>query len=164
MDRSTVLLCLLLLSSSVAAAQRSNGYWFAAPGGGTSRGNTQFLIHLGGGGEFAIGRGIGVGIEGGAVGPTEDYTDNVLGIASANGFYHFFPSKSARIDPFATAGYSLAFRRGTANLFNFGGGMNYWFTDTLALRFEFRDHVWGNGSTLHMWGFRFGFTFSKLRP
>jgi hypothetical protein len=154
----------LLLFGSVASAQRSNGYWFAAPGGSTAEGNTRFTVHLGAGGELAIGRGVGVGIEGGAVGLPDDYTDSVLGIASANGYYHFLFKKPGRVDPFVTAGYSLAFRNGTSNLFNFGGGLNYWIWDSLAVRVEFRDHVGGNGSTLNLWGFRFGFTFSALSP
>src|SRR5262245_1083422 len=151
MNRSGLLLCLLLLSGSVAVGQRSNGYWYVAPGGSTSGGQTHFMIQLGGGGEFALGRGIGFGIEGAAVGPTDNYTDGVFGIASANGYYHFYPSKSARIDPFATAGYSLAFRKGTASVINYGGGLNYWLWENVALRFEFRDQVFADGLTPHVW-------------
>ena len=41
--------------------------------------------------------------------------------------------------PFVTVGYSLAFRTSTANLWNFGGGLNYWLRDRIALMAEVRD-------------------------
>jgi hypothetical protein len=145
-------------------AQRSQGYWFIAPGGATANGNTRFTIHMGGGGEVGIWKGIAAGVEVGALGPREHFTDNVLGVASLNGYYHFRPSKTARFDPFATAGYSLFFRSGTANLANVGAGVNYWFQDHLAFRLEFRDHIDRGPLTTHYWGVRMGLSFTNLWP
>lgn len=151
--------------STSAPAQRSLGYWFAAPGGITTNGHTTSAIHLGGGGEIAVWKGTAVGIESGAIGPFDKYVDNVQGIASLDGVYHFFHSQSARFDPFAETGYSLLFRKGTANLWNFGGGLNYWASPSLALRVEFRDHMQGGTfNDIHYWGFRFGLSFTQLSP
>jgi hypothetical protein len=148
----------------LALAQRSLGYWFVAPGGLTSSGTTAFDIHMGGGGELAIGKGFSAGIEAGAVGLRHDYTHSVQGVVSANGYYHFRPARDVRWDPFVTGGYSLFFRRGASNLGNFGGGVNYWFLRHVAFRLEFRDHVAGGGSTVHYWGARFGLSFTETSP
>jgi hypothetical protein len=158
------LLLLLFTFSGIAAAQRSMGYWYAAPGAVRAGGHDALTVHLGGGGEFAIWKGISAGIEAGAVGATRNYTESLQGTASANGYYHFFRSKTARYDPFVTGGYSLFFRRGTANLGNYGAGLNYWFLQHLGARVEVRDHVLpGNGGT-HFWGIRMGFSFTQLQP
>lgn len=148
-----------------ASAQRSLGYWFAAPGGITTNGHTTGAIHLGGGGEIAVWKGASIGIEGGAIGPFDHYVDNVQGIASLDGVYHFFHSQKARFDPFAETGYSLLFRKGTANLWNYGGGLNYWATRHMAVRVEVRDHVQGSPfHDVHYWGIRFGVSFTQLQP
>jgi hypothetical protein len=152
-----------VLITTSASAQRSMGYWFVAPGALTAAGHNSFTIHMGGGGEFAIWKGISGGIEGGAVGLAHDYTDSVQGVASANAYYHFFHSRDARLDPFVTGGYSLFFRHGASSLGNFGGGLNYWIWKTAAVRVEFRDHVSG-GPTAHYWGFRLGMSFTGFWP
>jgi hypothetical protein len=59
----------------------------------------------------------------------------------------------------ATVGYTLFFRSGTANGFNFGGGVNYWFREHLGLRLEFRDNVSTTWDTEHYLGFRVGLAF-----
>ncbi len=152
------------LLSSAAWAQRSMGYWFVAPGVRTLGGYNSFTIHMGGGGEFAIAKGISAGIEGGAVGLKSDYTHSVTGVASVNGYYHFFHAKDARFDPFVTGGYSLFFRSGTENFGNYGGGINYWFDRHLAVRVEVRDHVNANPGRAHFWGVRMGLSFTAFQP
>ena len=140
-------------------AQRSNGYGFFAPGGVTCCGFTAMTLHFGFGGEVMIGKGVGAGAEIGALGTRDHFSNSVVGAFSPNGYYHFVRSPDARVDPFATGGYTLIFRAGHVNLFNFGGGLNYWFHERLALRAEARDHVYTNGGTLHYWGVRFGLGF-----
>jgi len=52
------------------------------------------------------------------------------------------------------------FRSGHLNLFNFGGGLNYWLSCRLGARIELRDHVYSASSaSAHCWGFRFGLAF-----
>ncbi len=166
MTKPAALLLLFALSAcSSARAQRSLGYWFIAPGALTARAHSDFTLHMGGGGELALPKGFSAGIEAGALGPTHNYSDNVLGVASLNGYYHFRHSRSAVVDPFVTAGYSLFFRHGTNNLANFGGGLNYWIWRGVGVRTEFRDHVYtGGGPTLHFWNFRFGLSFTEFSP
>lgn len=141
----------------VAGAQNTRGYVFAAPGQ-LSAGGSQRNYRVGGGVEQLLDHGIGAGAELGAVIPGRDVAHNSVGIFSANGYYHF--QRDRKLDPFATAGYSLLFRNFTANMFNYGGGLNYWFQDNLGLRLEFRDHVRsGVTPAAHYWGIGIGLTF-----
>lgn len=156
---------LLLGTFTVASAQKhqSHGYWYVAPGAASAHGISETTVHFGGGGEYAFPKGVGAGIELGALGATSDFRDSVIGVASANGYYHVLPGRLGKFDPFGTVGYSLLFRSGTANAVNFGGGMNYWFRPGLAARVEFRDHYTPENK-VHFWGFRFGLSFSELWP
>ena len=58
-----------------------------------------------------------------------------------------------------TGGYSLIFRGGHLNFFNWGGGFHYWFARHAGVRFEFRDHVYSGYSIEHYWGIRLGIAF-----
>jgi hypothetical protein len=139
------------------AAFGFEGWAFVAPGGSTSGGSTTGTLHVGGGGEYVFNRGIGLGAEIGAVGPWNNFR-SALGLLSLNGSYHFM--RGAKLDPFVTGGYTLAFRSGTLNMGNYGAGLNYWLGDHLGVRAEFRDHVHVNrGANLHFWGVRFGVAF-----
>ncbi len=155
----TIKIALLLITLSAAAlGQSSAGYAFFAPGKlNTGGGGT---MHFGAGVDAIVGKGIGVGAEIGAISPWDCFSDCVTGMFSPNVSYHFLRGADRRADPFVTAGYTLMFRNGTANLFNFGGGTNYWFARRFGLRAEFRDHVYFNGnSNAHFWGVRFGLAF-----
>lgn len=78
---------------------------------------------------------------------------------SVNGAYHF--NNAGRWRPFVTGGYTFGFDgEVTENLFNIGGGVDYWIRPKVGLRIEFRDHVWsGDGDAVHLWGVRCGVTF-----
>lgn len=154
-------LILIAAVSGAVWAQPSNGYVFFAPGGATCCGHTDMTLHFGVGGEAVLGKGVGVGAEIGAVGPRQYFSDGVVGLFSPNGYYHFVHGKNVKVDPFVTGGYSLLFRSGHANLFNCGGGVNYWFHRKLGARFEFRDHVHWDGGAFHYWGFRVGLSFAS---
>lgn len=149
----------LAIAAGTLPAQPSNGYIFFAPGGVSCCGHTAMTLQAGVGGEAVLWKGIGAGAEIGAVGTRQYFTDSVVGVFSPNGYYHFVHRKEATWDPFVTAGYTLIFRGGSANLFNFGGGVNYWFKPHLGARMEFRDQVYREYAALHYWGFRFGLVF-----
>ncbi len=152
-------LVLLGAFASTVQAQSSNGYLFFAPGGITCCGYTTMTLHFGAGGEAILGKGIGLGAEIGALGTRTGFEHSAVGIFSPNGYYHFIHGPGIRADPFLTGGYTLLFRSGHENLFNVGGGLNYWFHRRLGVRLEFRDHVDTDGTSLHYWGFRFGLAF-----
>ena len=156
--KQSLVVGVLLVLPATAWAQHSHGYLFVAPGGISSAGHTSTSLHLGAGGEALLVKGIGIGAELGVVGPPKNFIDGVVGAASINGYYHFSRS-GHKLDPFATAGYTLLFREGTANLFNFGGGANYWFIPRIGLKLEFRDHVYSPRSSEHYWGVRIGLAF-----
>lgn len=154
------ILVLAAVGRGILGAQPSNGYVFIAPGGATCCSHTAMTLQFGAGGEYVFGKGVGVGAEIGAVGMRQYFGDSLLGVFSPNGYYHFVHQKEIKMDPFVTGGYTLMFRNGHANLFNFGGGVNYWFHSRLGARMEFRDQLHTtNGSALHYWGGRFGIAF-----
>ena len=167
MQRMTLIACCLLLLpvslpvSMIAqevSAPRATANAFFGVGGAFSEGERAGILHIGGGGEARIYKGLSAGAELGYLHPTKEFRDG-FGLFSANGAYHFWTSSSQRAVPFLTAGYSLAFRNGTANLANFGGGVDFWFHDHAALRLEVRDHIWPsqNGSpTANFLMFRIG--------
>jgi hypothetical protein len=100
------------------------------------------LHSAGGGGEALIYRGLAAGADLAYLWP-RGAAGQGIGLLSANGAYHFVNrERRGRFVPFVTAGYSLAFRSGTANLFNWGGGATYWFTDHAGMRVEVRDLRW----------------------
>jgi hypothetical protein len=132
--------------------QRTNrGYLFVGPG---SLGSCCAMLHYGAGFDLGIYKGLSAGAELGYLHPAKHPRVGV-GVASANGYYHFRRDK--RWDPFVTAGWTLAFRSGSVNLVNFGGGTNYWFGTRFGLLLEFRDHVIATRHYDRHWlGFRFG--------
>jgi hypothetical protein len=150
---------LAYLLAGTLAAQSSNGYVFFAPGGVTCCSNTTMMLHFGVGGEAVLGKGVGLGAELGAMGSREYFGDSVVGVFSPNGYYHFKHGKEIKTDPFVTAGYTLLFRSGTANLANFGGGLTYWFHRRLGARLEVRDQLNTTGTIAHFWGVRLGLAF-----
>ena len=150
-----------LVQAQSPGGHSGQGYVFVAPGGSSGSGFTNATLHAGAGGEALVYKGVGLGAEVGAIWPVESIGD-ALGLFSANGSYNFFGSDSDRkAVPFVTGGYTLLFREGTANLWNAGGGVNYWFRDNLGLRLEVRDHIWPRrfGSTTHLWQVRVALAF-----
>ncbi len=155
--RLSYTLAFLVLVSSTAFAQGSNGYLFA---GATKPHNSVFtryqnsFAHIGGGGEAAVGRRIGLGGELGALIAT-DNRSRTVGLASIGPYFHF-PTSNSRIDPFVTGGYSIVFQSGAGHLWHAGGGINFWMHRRVGFRAEFRDHVWLTGEGLQLLDFRFG--------
>jgi hypothetical protein len=145
-----------LLLSAWAHAEGNDhwgqGYVFFAPGGLVEEGHYMGTATFGGGGEVLLYKGIGAGADLGYMAPWRDFSAGI-GLLSANGSYHFM--RNSKVSPFVAAGYSLGFREGHANLFNFGGGAHWWISDRFGLRMEFRDHVY-SGSNLHFLEGRIG--------
>jgi hypothetical protein len=115
------------------------------------------LLTFGAGGEGLLYKGLGVNADIGYQFARRSFTNGV-GLASINGCYHFVNrAKPAKLVPFVTAGYAIIFRTGHANLFNYGGGINYWFTSHAAFRAELRDYRARYGD--YAVAFRFGLAF-----
>ena len=135
-----ILLIVLLPFASAAQSEerRGQGYFFVAPTTTTEGG---FGLHIGGGGEGLVYRGLGVGGEIGYLGAAQELSQGI-GVLSPNVSYNFMKaSKSGKFAPFVTGGYSLLIGSDAVHAFNVGGGVNWWFKDRLGLRLEFRDHV-----------------------
>jgi hypothetical protein len=141
---------------AVACAQRSTGYFFIAPGGITSNGHTAMSLQMGAGGDVILGKGAGIGAELSAIGPRQDFASSVLGAFSPNLSYHFIHDPSRKVDPYITGGYTLLFRTEHLNLVNFGLGTNYWLAHRLGLHLEFRDQIYTQNGSMHLWGVRVG--------
>ena len=144
MRHSILIVFSLLVLSATGQAQeaqppRGRGYVFFAPGTVSNRSERATTLHIGGGYERLVYKGLGVGSE---IGIQKEGGDTYA-LFSANGSYHFTNlAPNRKIVPFLTAGYSGAFNgEGGENWFNFGGGLDYWLRPTKALRLEVRDHV-----------------------
>ena len=150
---------MLVMVPWIAQAQESplpRGTANAFFGGGAAiRDGRSGVLEFGAGGEGRIYQGLGAGAELGYLHPAESFTSG-FGLLSTNGFYHFRTQSTQKVAPFVTAGYSLMFRDGHANLANFGGGVDYWFRDRTALRFEVRDHLLPGHTDTHFLMFRVG--------
>lgn len=164
MKHSILFACSLLLFPLGVLAQEggppratANAFW--GGGGAFAGGEKAGVLQFGAGGEGRLYKGLSAGAEIGYLHPARNFKDG-FGLLSTNGTYHFWTSSaSQKVVPFLTAGYSLAFRDGTANLANFGGGLDYWFHNRAALRLEARDHIWPSRDgipTSHSLMFRIG--------
>jgi hypothetical protein len=157
---------LLFMVPSLASAQnpdrryRGQGYLFFAPGA-----TSPATVHIGGGGEGFVYRGLGLGAEVGYGGEWGSFGSNGVGIGSADVSYHFPTSaQHPKVEPFVTAGYTLFFRAGTSSGVNLGGRVNIWLKEHAALRLEIRDNANGMGTRTpagaqHFVAFRTGITF-----
>jgi hypothetical protein len=168
MRRLIVALWVLAFTPALAFAQnaesrRDQYYLFVAPGGTNSFtfGSTTGTLHFGGGAEGFVYKGLAIGAEAGFLAPVRSFQSG-FGLLDVNSSYHFIsPHKTKKVVPFITGGYSLSFGSGVANGVNFGGGVNWWMRDRLALRLEARDHILSvrSGPTPQAWEFRIGFSF-----
>jgi len=171
--RFTLTAALLLLVSARANAEspvpagnegvehRGQGYVFFAPGGILAEETQVGTAHFGGGGEFLLYKGIGIGSEAGYLTPWRNFS-NGIGLVSVNGSYHFL--RNGKVSPFVTAGYSVAFRSGHVNLVNFGGGINWWVRERIGIRLEVRDNMYSESPfdgthRIHYLGGRIGLSF-----
>jgi hypothetical protein len=162
---------LLLIVPVSAAAQeadhqyRGQGYLFFAWGTGTPAYVHELILHVGGGGEGFLYKGLGFGAEAGYANWGRGYAN--AAISSADFSYHFGRhARRGRLDPFVLGGASflgpmqVGGGRGSP-AGNYGGGANLWIADHAALRLEFRDVV---GATqfwnyTHYLSWRVGMTF-----
>ncbi len=163
--RTAVVVLLFLVTASYAGAQTpergSNttvlGYAVAGTGWVEDLG----LLSFGGGFE-ALFKGVGVGAEIMMLGPSGGFTDEYLGAFSLNGVYHFASSgeRARRLSPFVTGGYTLYFRNGSENLWNIGGGVDYWLSRRVGIRGEVRDQFYlapcSSCGATHLWNIRGG--------
>ena len=154
-----VILLVVLLPLAAAAQSKDHhgqGYFFVAPTTTTAGG---FGLHIGGGGEGLVYKGLGVGGEIGYLGASQELSRGI-GVLSPNVSYNFTKaSKSGKFAPFVTGGYSMFFGSDAVHGFNMGGGVNWWFKDRLGLRLEFRDHVTLQSSSAQFFGVRIGLAF-----
>ena len=137
------------------------GYFFFGLGDAP---NWRRIVHVGGGGEGFLYKGLGVGAEVGYA-RWKRY-DGDAWIVSGDFSYHFRRSAPrGGVDPFVLGGITGFFPTSTgrgAPAGNFGGGVNVWLTEHAALRLEVRDHVNTVGTDYpgpHYVSFRFGVTF-----
>jgi len=151
----TALLIATLAASAAYSQQTYNSQGYVlygigrVPGGGT-------VLQIGGGGDGFVYKGLAAGGELGYTYLPEGIAYGV-GVLSLNGSYYLNRRTTARLSPFVSGGYSLAFRSGHENLYNFGGGATWWMARHVGIRLEFRDYVWPGPE--HSPQFRVGISF-----
>jgi hypothetical protein len=144
---------LMGIPARASAQVRSDAYVYAGPGGVSgSWAPAGAAIVAGGGGEWLVASGLGVGGEAGIF--------KTLGVVSLNGSWHVGQrSHETGLQPFVTSGYTHMEGEGGFSAWNAGGGVIVW-GHHRGLRLEFRDHVRPDDrGTLHYWALRAGLTF-----
>jgi hypothetical protein len=130
-------LTIVLFLATPAAAQYTHGYGFI---GATIGGKVGGAFRYGIGGEGSIAPRLTLG---GEIGGMQKGTSGV--VVSGNAAFHLpISSYRDRVDPFLTAGVTIAHLGDTGAFVNIGGGLNYWWQRNLAMRFEFRGYAGGN--------------------
>ena len=135
-------LALLAVATAMALpAQTYNGHGYAYFGiDKPAHASMSEAMTVGGGGEAFAYKGLAAGVELGYMFP-RGYFREGIGLVSVWPSYHFVNRKRpAKLVPFVTAGYTLAFRQGTENLWHWGGGVTYWFHNRIGTRVEVRDY------------------------
>ncbi len=131
------------------------GYLFLAPGAYVGYSESVATMHFGGGGEAFIYKGLAAGAEVGGIWALRG--SDLLAVFSADGSYHF--SRSRKLSPFLACGYSRIWGDGSANMVNFGGGINWWLGERKGIRLEFREHIYAESSHRQIAEVRIGFAF-----
>lgn len=151
----TALLCFSVLAS---AQVNYRGHAYGSFGFESPKGGSIGDIMTGGfGGDYIVWKGVGFGGDAHYAFPRREPSDGI-GLASVHGSYHFVNQYNPKkFVPFGNAGYTLAFRSGTANFAHAGGGFIYWFNDDIGFRFEFRNTF--NSSGRFLSGIRLGVAF-----
>jgi hypothetical protein len=163
MSRVAFVLVLLFSLTALCSAEspegrRRQGYLFTGPGAFLSEGAATF--QFGGGVEWFVYEGLAFGGEASLLTYAECFQCGGYVLGSINASYYLLKSSPSKLKPFVTAGYGGAgsTEGGGIGLVNFGGGVNYWFKDRVALRIEVRDHV-DTDFDVHQVSLRVGITF-----
>jgi hypothetical protein len=150
---------LALAARAGEPGQTPAGQGYAFFGFGQLPGGGGTVQQIAAGADGRIYKGLSAGAELGFLYPTNEFLYGI-GLLSVNGFYYFRTSRQARLVPFVTAGYSLAFRGGHENLANWGGGVTWWMAKHAGIRVQFRDYLWpGCCSATHSPQLLLGFSF-----
>jgi hypothetical protein len=165
MRRALGIAVLLLSLPALSLAEapddlRRQPYLFGAPGVILYEGGITTL-ELGGGMQWLVFHprlGLGLGFDASILTPADCFACGGVFFGSFDASYQFVPS-SGRLVPFVVGGLGIgaAFAEDGVALGNLGGGVNYWFENGMALRFEVRDRFDRSGG--HLLGFRVGVTF-----
>jgi hypothetical protein len=155
------LIALVALPASLSAQTeedvKKQGYVFAAPGAFLYDGEGVATLEAGGGFQWLVYRGLGLGFDGSWMGFPECFSCGSMWLGSIDASYHF-ARPSRKLAPFITGGIGgVASGGGSAALASVGGGFNYWFENGVALRVEIRDRFDREG--VHNLGVRLGVTF-----
>jgi hypothetical protein len=118
------------------------GYGFAYSLVGGSGRHFGDVLGVGGGGDGLLAKGLGVSVDLGYLFSRKcGCASKGIGLLTVNPSYHFVHRRNpGKVIPFFSAGYALAFRGGTANLYNGGGGITWWFSRPMGLRLEARGY------------------------
>ena len=119
---------------------RFQSYFFGGPAWFNNVGT---LFVLGGGFDWLVYEGFGIGFEGSVLGDSfssfQEGSDFSIGTAGINVSYHFLPD-SPGIEPFVVGGISggISAQYDPYTWASVGGGFNYWFDNGMGLRVEVR--------------------------
>jgi hypothetical protein len=143
MKRLTQCVLAIALIGSISALSAQQNYsgqaygMFGVGSGGCACGD---LLTAGGGGEAFAWKQLAGGADIYYLWPHVRPSDGI-GMFSVGAAWHFVNRAQPRkVVPFLNGGYGLAFRNGSANLWYWGAGINWWFASRAGLRMEFRHY------------------------
>jgi hypothetical protein len=122
---------------------------------------TESTLQIGAGYERVLFKGLGIGIDGGALGVADSRSGrHWTPTFCLNGVYEFRRSSTRKLSPFVTAGLTAVPEFDVPGGYDIGGGVKYWFGERYGVRIEFRDHARpGDLHTYHDLQVRVGFSF-----
>lgn len=153
---SIILLFLAVLSLAANAQEfkkpKRSGFLFVAPGAiaVNAAGGGKTSVGFGGGYEGFLHRGLGIGVEFGALYVRDELaTKHWAAAFSPYLTYDFQRSATQKVSPFVVIGPYVASAFQVCCGGTFGGGIKYWMTDSLGLRIEFRDNMRSGMNNYH---------------
>lgn len=144
-----ILFPLFLAAQAGEEMPKTTGYFFVAPGVIASKHSG---VLMGGGVEGYVYKGLGIGMDGGAL-ESESHWGGFLNLGA---LYNFQTAATDRWTPFATGGFTFYSGFDVNSGFHYGGGSYYWLGKHHGLRLEYRGVVRNRRNTYHDAYFRIG--------
>lgn len=154
---ASVLFCLTTLTAARAQEYGSHAYGYMGFNGAGSDFNESLTFGVGG--DAVLYHGLGLGGDIGYLFPRSAFRSGV-GVLTIGPLYSFRDRYfGGKLVPFVAGGYAAVFRDSGSNLFQYGGGVTYWFNDSLGVRADLRDYRFTESARSHFVSFRLGIAF-----
>lgn len=133
----SVCLVMMVISYSLNGQDyEKKGWGYGTFGAGVATGGSDAILHFGGGAEFLIDKGFGIGLDLGH----KHVPGNASGAGALSAGMVYVFSREQKTKPFVGGGYTLFMADGGANIAYIGGGVNHSIGESWGVRVEARDY------------------------